>query len=294
MVEETTAEITTEIQPEEKLESETTEATFSFDAPVSTVEEVSAPAETSEAMEMTLNLGETSTVSEASKEEKPEVESSKEEKKETTTEASSESAPATTDDAVDSSKKKKHKKKEVSSDKAAAEEVVVEEKAEKVSVEKKKKKKKSEKDAVDVTLAGATSQKVEEEANVVIELAAEKKLEETSEEVETVLVLAEAKTEKTEGGEGKEEKSEGKEEAEALVFDVPLADLTVKAGEEAKLFVKVTSQPEPWVKWFRDGTEIKSSGESDLLTRVRQQKPVILHSLMLSTFCLIIFFNDFS
>lgn len=252
-------EAATEIKIDEKTESETTEATFSFDAPVSKVEEPPQAAE--EAMEMTLDLGQTSKVSETPVEEKPKDESAKEEKRETA------------DDAVESPKKKKQKKK------TEVQEEVVEEKVEKISAEKKKKKKKSEKteeESLDVTLTGAAAAASQEaEANVVIELAEDQKQEETTQEVETMFVLEEAATEeKTETQEviveTASEEIEEPAEADALVFDVPLADLTVKAGEEAKLFVKVTGQPEPWVKWFRDGTEIKGSGKLDMLTSILQ------------------------
>ena len=249
-------EAATEIKIDEKTESEMTEASFSFDAPVSKVEELPQAAE--EAMEMTLDLGQTSKVSETPVEEKPKDESAKEEKRETA------------DDAVESPKKKKQKKK------TEVQEEVVEEKVEKISAEKKKKSEKTEEESLDVTLTGAAaSQEAEAEANVVIELAEDQKQEETTQEVETMFVLEEAATEeKTETQkmivETASEEIEEPAEADALGFDVPLADLTVKAGEEAKLFVKVTDQPEPWVKWFRDGTEIKGSGKLDMLTSILQ------------------------
>ena len=60
------------------------------------------------------------------------------------------------------------------------------------------------------------------------------------------------------------------ESIDSLVFDVPLADVTVKAGGEARMFVKVTGDPVPWVKWFRDGTEIKGCGGCDIFYELVQ------------------------
>ena len=103
-----------------------------------------------------------------------------------------------------------------------------------------------------------------------IELAEDGQPETVTQEASEVIVLEESTT--VERSEHQEVivtittvDDDEPEEVDSLVFDVPLADLTVKAGGEAKMFVTVTGDPVPWVRWFRDGTEIKGCGGCEVL-----------------------------